>query len=114
MKVVIAPKPEDFMKQKLLLATVAAVLMTPVTAFSPASAQTQERTYHGHRHHYYGRCKRSKGTTGLLAGAGVGGLGAAALGAGPVGLAAGVIGGGLLGRHIDKRHDAAQNRRNGC
>jgi len=23
-------------------------------------------------------------------------------------------GGALLGRHLDKKHDAAQNRRNGC
>jgi outer membrane lipoprotein SlyB len=93
----------------ILMAT--AVLATPTVLPTAASAQT--RVYHGRSHHHY-RCRRSRGTTGLLAGAGAGGLGAAALGAGPVGLAAGVIGGGLLGRHLDKRHDAAQNRRNGC
>jgi hypothetical protein len=99
------------MKKTLLGALIAA---TVIPAAVPTVAFASERSYHGHdrRHHY--RCKRSSGTTGLLAGAGAGGLGAAALGAGPVGLAAGVIGGGLLGRHLDKKHDAAQNRRNGC
>ncbi|UAK25240.1 hypothetical protein [Sphingomonas nostoxanthinifaciens] len=91
-------------------ALIAAALATAV----PSVAFADTRVYHGTSHRYHYRCKRSKGTTGLLAGAGAGGLGAAALGAGPVGLAAGVIGGGLLGRHLDKRHDAAQNRRNGC
>ena len=93
----------------LTIGVLAATLATPI-AVAPVQAQ---HMYHGHNRHYYRHCRRSSGTTGLLAGAGVGGLGAAALG-GPVGIAAGVIGGGLLGRHIDKRHDAAQNRRNGC
>jgi opacity protein-like surface antigen len=101
----------DMFKKVLMSATLVA-LAAPVSIPAPAFAQTH--TYHGRTHHYRYRCKRSKGTTGLLAGAGGGGLGAAALGAGPVGLAAGVIGGGLLGRHLDKKHDAAQNRRNGC
>jgi hypothetical protein len=98
-----------------MIVAVATTLMMPVaTSAQPTPQASHERTYHGPRHHYRGRCKRSSGRTGLLAGAGGGGLAAAALGAGPVGLAAGVIGGGLLGRHLDKRHDAAQNRRNGC
>ncbi len=99
------------MKSKLLLVAIAATLATPIPAFAQ---DTHVRQYHGHSRYYYRHCKRSKGTTGLLAGGGGGGLGAAALGAGPVGIAAGVIGGGLLGRHLDKKHDAAQNRRNGC
>jgi hypothetical protein len=102
------------MKNKLMLAAVAAAVMAPVPAFAPVSAEPASHVYHGHNGRYHYRCKRSKGTTGLLAGAGGGGLGAAALGAGPVGIAAGVVGGGLLGRHLDKKHDAAQNRKNGC
>lgn len=102
------------MKSTFLILAAAAAL-TPAT---PTVAQTSTthavRRYHGHRHVYYRRCRRSSGRTGLLAGAGGGGLGAAALGAGPVGIVAGVVGGGLLGRHFDKKHDAAQNRRNGC
>ena len=37
-----------------------------------------------------------------------------ALGGGVLGTVAGGVGGALLGKHLDKRHDAAQNRRNGC
>lgn len=105
------------MKSKIGLAVLIAAVAAPTAVVVPTagvSAQGYYRTYNGKRHYYRYRCKKSKGTTGLLAGAGGGGLGAAALGAGPVGIAAGVIGGGLLGRHLDKKHDAAQNRRNGC
>jgi hypothetical protein len=103
------------MLKKLLMSAAAVAMVAPVAVPAPVAAQDHyQHSYHGRGGHYRYRCKRSKGTTGTLVGAGVGGLGAAALGAGPVGLAAGVIGGGLLGRHIDKKHDAAQNRRNGC
>jgi hypothetical protein len=105
-------KGRSIMTRKFLIAAIAAAVATPVAM--PAPTMAAAHTYHGRNHHYRYRCKRSSGRTGLLAGAGGGGLGAAALGAGPVGIAAGVIGGGLLGRHLDKRHDAAQNRRNGC
>ena len=93
-----------------MIATVTAV--TPVAM--PTAAFAAEQVYHGSNHRYHYRCRRTKGTTGLLVGAGGGGLAAAALGAGPIGLAAGVVGGGLLGRHIDKRQNAANNRRRGC
>jgi len=101
------------MLKKLLMSASIAAMVVPVAVPAPANA-SHGHTYKGRDGRYHYRCKRSKGTTGLLAGAGGGGLGAAALGAGPVGIAAGVIGGGLLGRHLDKKHDAAQNRRNGC
>jgi hypothetical protein len=94
-----------------MIATVTAV--TPV-AMPTAAIAAEAHVYHGGSHRYRYRCHRSKGTTGLLVGAGGGGLAAAALGAGPIGLAAGVVGGGLLGRHIDKRQNAANNRRRGC
>ncbi|WP_174275045.1 hypothetical protein [Sphingomonas bacterium] len=103
------------MNGKLTIVALSLSLMTPVAAPAQTRAQvSHERQYHGHNRRYYRHCKRSSGRTGLLAGAGGGGLAAAALGAGPIGIAAGVVGGGLLGRHLDKRHDAAQNRRNHC
>ena len=100
------------MLRKWLMSAAIVSMVAPVAVPAPVAAATH--TYRGRDGHYHYRCHRSKGTTGLLAGAGAGGLGAAALGAGPVGLAAGVVGGGLLGRHIDKRRSAAHNRRNGC
>jgi hypothetical protein len=102
------------MLRKWLMSAAIVTMVAPVAVPVPVAAATNGHTYRGRDGHYHYRCKRSKGTTGLLAGAGAGGLGAAALGAGPVGLAAGVIGGGLLGRHIDKRRSAAHNRRSGC
>jgi hypothetical protein len=103
------------MKKLLMIAATTAMLAAPLPVIAQLeTGAAQARVYHGPHRRYYRHCKRSSGRTGLLAGAGGGGLGAAALGAGPVGIAAGVIGGGLLGRHLDKRHDAAQNRRNGC
>ncbi len=102
------------MKNKILMLAAALTAMSPVPAFAQPDTVHHVRHYRGHSRYYYRHCRRSSGTTGLLAGAGGGGLAAAALGAGPVGIAAGVVGGGLLGRHLDKRHDAAQNRRNGC
>ncbi len=98
------------MKMKITLAALAAV--STLQAATPAAA------YHHYRHNtYYGRhvdCRRSSGTTGTIAGAVGGGLIGNAVGGGLLGTAAGAVGGGLLGRHLDKRHDAAQNRRNGC
>jgi len=103
------------MRKTVLLSAMLATVTAAAPVVMPTAATAADpHVYHGTNHRYHYRCKRSKGTTGLLAGAGGGGLGAAALGAGPVGLAAGVVGGGLLGRHLDKKHDAAQNRRHGC
>ena len=97
------------MKTKLAAAAMALMITVPAIA-PPALAQTH-RTYHG-RSHY--RCKRSSGTTGLVAGGVGGAVVGNALGGGLVGTALGAGGGALLGRHLDKKHDAAQNRRNGC
>lgn len=98
------------MKSKLLTAAVLAAVAAPVAV--PVSADAQSRTYHGRYHHY--RCKRSSGTTGLIAGGAGGALVGNALGGGVLGTVAGGVGGALLGKHLDKKHDAAQNRRNGC
>ena len=96
------------MKMKLAAAGMA-LMMTGTAMAPPVLAQTH--TYHG-RSHY--RCKRSSGTTGLVAGGVGGALVGHALGGGLLGTAVGAGGGALLGRHLDKKHDAAQNRRNGC
>ena len=97
------------MKNKLLTAALMAAVAAPVI---PATADAQRRTYHGRSHRY--KCKTSSGTTGLVAGGVGGGLIGSALGGGTVGTLVGAGGGALLGRHLDKKHDAAQNRRNGC
>jgi Na+/glutamate symporter len=36
------------------------------------------------------------------------------LGGGTLGTIAGGVGGALVGRQLDKNHDRAQNRKNGC
>jgi uncharacterized protein YcfJ len=100
-------------KQAIILAMGAMISVSAVP--EQAFAQSSERVYHGHNaRHYRYRCKRSSGTTGLVAGAVGGGLIGHALGGGTVGTLVGAGGGALLGRHLDKKHDAAQNRRNGC
>jgi len=98
------------MKRLIAAAALAATLST--SAIVPTAAQA--KTYRGHdRYHHY-HCKRSSGTTGLLLGGAGGALAANALGGGTLGTVAGGVGGALLGKHLDKKHDAAQNRRNGC
>jgi uncharacterized protein YcfJ len=110
----IAIEGKDKMKSKFILATLAATIST--TAIVPEAALARDynnRVYHGHHYRHY-RCKTSSGTTGLVLGAVGGGLAGSALGGGTLGTVLGAGGGALLGRHLDKRHDAAQNRRNGC
>lgn len=104
------------MKHKILgLALMTAVAMPVAVAPQAAFAKKHySKTYKSQPRSYRYRCKRSSGTTGLVAGAAGGGLVANALGGGTVGTILGAAGGGLLGRHLDKKHDAAQNRRNGC
>ncbi|GHH21931.1 hypothetical protein GCM10008023_31320 [Sphingomonas glacialis] len=124
------------MRNKLILAALTAATLVPSMAPVAASAQSYDdrrydrrdddrrydrrdddrrdkRTYRGQDGRYY-PCKRSSGTTGAVAG-GVGGAVAGnVLGGGLLGTVAGGVGGALLGRTLDKRHDAAQNRKNGC
>lgn len=98
------------MNKLMALAALAAV-----TAPVAASAQYQDapRTYRGTDGRYY-QCKHSSGTTGTVAGGVGGALLGHALGGGTLGTLAGAGGGALLGRHLDKKHDQAQNRKNGC
>jgi hypothetical protein len=94
-------------KQLAMTALLAAVAV-PTTAFAGQdydhSSQWQrdqaerdraynDRNYRGSNRRYYQDCKRSSGTTGAVAGG---------------------VGGALLGKHLDKKHDRAENRRNGC
>lgn len=72
------------------------------------------QTYRGRDVRYYQQCRRSSGTTGLLAGGAGGALIGSALGGNTLGVLLGAVGGGLLGRHLDKQHDTEQNYRNGC
>ncbi|USI73259.1 glycine zipper 2TM domain-containing protein [Sphingomonas morindae] len=104
------------MKTRLAFAAaLAATVATPIVAVAPADARYHgDRYYHGSDRHYRYHCKRSSGTTGGILGAVGGGLIGNALGGGTIGTLAGAGGGALLGRHLDKKHDAAQNRRNGC
>ena len=94
---------------KLASAAMAAMVTLPMVA--PVAVQAQS-TYHGRSYRYH--CKKSSGTTGLVAGGAGGALAGHALGGGTLGTIAGGVGGALLGKHLDKKHDAAQNRRNGC
>ncbi len=110
------------MKSKVLLAILAASVAVPTIDAAPAFAKNHDYYYdrNGHRVYrnndrdYRYRCKRSNGTTGLIAGGAGGALIGNAVGGGVLGTVAGGVGGALLGRHLDKRHDRAQNRRNGC
>ena len=104
------------MSRKYILAAMAAVVAMPVAIPAPAMARHHhyDRDYQGRDGRYHYRCKRSSGTTGLIAGGAGGALAGNALGGGTLGTIAGGVGGALLRKHLDKKHDAAQNRRNGC
>ena len=87
----------------IALALSAASLALPATMMLP-SASAQAKTYHrGHYYHHRKVCRRSKGTTGLVAG-GVGGalVGNSILGHGVLGTVAGGVGGAFAGRAIDR------------
>jgi outer membrane lipoprotein SlyB len=72
------------------------------------------RTYRRGDVGYYQQCKRSSSTTGQLAGGVRGALIGSAIGGNTRGVVLSALGGGLLGRSLDKQHDAEQNYRNGC
>ena len=69
-----------------------AVAALPLTA-TPAQARYR---------HMIKVCRHSSGTTGLIAGGGVGALAGHALIGGPVGIVAGAVGGAFGGRAIDR------------
>ena len=101
--------------RNLILALSAVSLAMPVSMALPAGkAEARRHYYHGSSYRHRRVCRHSSGTTGLVAGGVGGGLIGSALGGGAVGTILGAGGGALLGRHLDKKHDEAQNRRNGC
>ena len=66
------------------------------------------------RRYYRNDCRRSKGTTGTIAGGAGGALIGGAIGGDALGAVIGGVGGALLGRTLDKNHDRAEKRRQGC
>ncbi len=86
------------------LAMAVSLAATTATSFSvPADAATRRHHYYSRTHYSYKVCRRSSGTTGLVAG-GVGGalVGRSVLGHGLLGTAAGAVGGAVAGRAIDR------------
>ena len=81
----------------------ALVLTTGVSMSVPADARVHRHHYYARTHYYYRYCRRSSGTTGLVAG-GVGGalVGRSVLGHGVLGTVGGAVGGALAGRAIDR------------
>jgi hypothetical protein len=85
--------------------TAAALALSTVTAVSlPTAADARHRHhYYSRTHYYYRACRRSAGTTGLVAGGVAGGLvGRSVLGHGVLGTAGGIVGGAIAGRAIDR------------
>lgn len=102
--------------RKMILTLAAFAVAVPVGVALPTdSAQAQSRStryYSGTNYskaRYIQRCRRSSGTTGLVAG-GVGGavLGSKVIGGGLLGTVAGAVGGALGGRAIDRTITAKQ------
>jgi len=129
------------MFKKLAMATLIATVALPTTAFAGGqdydrgsqwqrdqanrdssyndgrgrdSRYRDNRNYRGNDRRYYQDCKRSNGTTGTIAGGAGGAVLGNVLGGGVLGTVAGGVGGALVGRTLDKNHDRAQNRKNGC
>jgi uncharacterized protein YcfJ len=131
------------LKQKFAAAALAAAAILPMGIAAPAQAQRYgydhraqyqrgyddagyynsynrgyrgdySRSYRGNDRRYYQDCRRSSGTTGLIAGGAGGAVLGSVLGGGTLGTILGAVGGGLLGKNLDQNHDRAQNYRNGC
>jgi hypothetical protein len=90
-----------------VVAALSVVASSGVPMAAPADAHSSSRYhvhhYRGHTHYARKYCRRSNGTTGLVAG-GVGGavVGSKVLGGGILGAAAGAVGGAVAGRAIDR------------
>ncbi|HZV08359.1 MAG TPA: hypothetical protein VFF94_01330, partial [Novosphingobium sp.] len=63
-------------------------------------SSAEARPHHAKR--VYKECRKSSGTTGLIAGGATGALVGHALLGGPVGIAAGAVGGAFAGRGVDR------------
>jgi hypothetical protein len=86
--------------------TAAAVIaLTSATSIAaPADARVRHRHHYYSRTHYYHRyCRRSPGSTGLIAGGVAGAVaGPGIVGHGLLGAAVGAVGGAVAGRAIDR------------
>lgn len=94
--------------RKIIAAAAAFALAMPVMVpMQAAQAQTHYKGKSSKSRTYYKKCRRSKGTAGLIAGGAVGVLaGPAIIGHGLLGAAAGGVGGALGGRAIDRNMTA--------
>ncbi|RYY32353.1 MAG: hypothetical protein EOP59_19295 [Sphingomonadales bacterium] len=105
--------------RKMLFTLAAFAIAVPVGVSLPTdSAQAQSRSsryYAGTNYskaRYIKKCRRSSGTTGLIAGGVAGAIaGPAIVGGGLLGTAAGAVGGALGGRAIDRTITAKQRCR---
>lgn len=101
--------------RKMILTLAAFAVAVPVGVSLPTDASAQSRSsryYEGTNYskaRYIKKCRRSSGTTGLVAG-GVGGavVGSQVIGGGLLGTAAGAVAGALGGRAIDRTITAKQ------
>jgi uncharacterized protein YcfJ len=86
------------------ITTAVALAFSTATAISiPAPADARRHHYYSRSRYYYRACRRSSGTTGLVAGGVAGALvGRSVLGHGLLGTAGGAVGGALAGRAIDR------------
>ena len=96
------------MRKFLKIAVACSVVATSgVPVMAPAEAHSSTR-YHTHKYkgrtHYARKyCRRSNGTTGLVAGGVTGAVvGSKVIGGGLLGVAAGAVGGAVAGRAIDR------------
>lgn len=86
-----------------IAAAVGLATMTATSITVPADAATRRHHYYSRSHYYYKVCRRSAGTTGLVAGGVAGGVvGHSLLGHGLLGIGAGAVGGAIAGRAIDR------------
>ena len=92
--------------RKFILSLSAVALALPAVATLPTTSAEAKRSreYRGENYRYYRKtCRRSSGTTGLIAG-GVGGavIGDKLIGGGIIGPIAGAAAGALAGRAVDR------------
>ncbi len=103
------------MKKLIKIASLAALLASPVAVTAPAFAQDHhddhDRDYRGRGGDYHHKCGGGNGAVGTVAGGAGGALAGNALGGGVLGTVAGGVGGALIGRHFDKQHT---RHKNGC
>ena len=91
-----------------VLATSGVPVMAP--AYGHATSYYHTHKYKGRTHYARKYCRRSNGTTGLVAGGVTGAVvGSKVIGGGLLGVAAGAVGGAVAGRAVDRSITA--NRR---